>query len=78
MSSLPSSQFIWFVRTLAELWPENMTPTEFLSAFPSHSDSLHKYEARLTDELWEIVRSDIDAHIYFGIACDGGIDHYMI
>ena len=41
----------------------NMTPSEFLSAFPSHSVSLHKYEARLADELWEIVRSDIDAHI---------------
>ena len=74
LTSQPSSQFIWFVRSLVELWPRSMTPTQFLEQFTSSPAVLHAAEGRLADEVWSMLRIDIDSHVFFGIACDAGID----
>ena len=74
LMNIPSRQFLTFVRSFLEQWPSNFTIQQFLTFFPKKTGKLHEYESVLADELWDILKTDIDKYLYFGAAIDAGID----
>ena len=74
LMNTPSQQFHTFVRSLLEQWPPNVTIEQFLALILKKTGKLQECESVLADELWEILKSDIDKYAYVGAAVDTRID----